>query len=117
MGWTKVLSESELPAGSRQVVQVDGRKLLLLNHEGTIHAVSNSCPHMNLPMKNGKITPEGELVCPFHRSAFNLCTGAASTWTPFPPVVGQLMGKLKAETPLPVFATRIEDGDILVEVA
>lgn len=116
MGWTKVLAESALPAGARQVVTVEGQKILLLNHEAKIYAVANSCPHMKLPMKGGKITPDGAIVCPFHRSAFDLCSGEAKAWTPFPPVVGQLMGKLKAETPLPVFSTRTEDGSIWVEV-
>lgn len=116
MGWTKVLSEAELPAGARQVVDIGEQKVLLLNHEGKLYAVSNRCPHMGLPMKKGKITDDGALVCPFHRSAFDLCTGEAKTWTPFPPVVGQLMGMIKAETALPVFATRTEDGSIWVEM-
>jgi nitrite reductase/ring-hydroxylating ferredoxin subunit len=116
MGWTKALSESELPAGARQVVELEGHKVLLLNQEGKIHAVANSCPHMKLPMKKGKITEDGLIVCPFHRSAFDLTTGEPKEWTPFPPVIGQLMGKIKAETPLPVFATRVENGDIMVEV-
>ncbi len=116
MGWTKVLSESDLPQGARQVVTVDGQKILLLNHGAKIHAVANRCPHMNLPMKKGKITEDGAIVCPFHRSAFDLCSGEAKEWTPFPPVVGQLMGKIKAANPLPVFPTRTEDGSIWVEV-
>lgn len=116
MSWTKVLSASELPEGARQVVTVAGQKILLLHHNAKIYAVANRCPHLNLPLAKGKITPEGAIVCPFHRSAFDLCSGQPQCWTPFPPVVGQLMGKLKAENPLPVFATRTEEGSIWVEV-
>lgn len=117
MGWTKVLSEAELPAGARQVVKVEDQKVLLLNHGGTIYAVANSCPHLNLPMKKGKITEDGALVCPFHRSAFDLCTGEPKSWTPFPPVVGPLMGKVKDAAALPVFATKTEAGGIWVDLA
>ncbi len=115
MGWTKAIAAADLPADARQVVSLDGQKVLLLNHEGTIHAVANSCPHMKLPMKKGKIV-DGALVCPFHRSAFDLCSGTPQSWTPFPPGVGKVMGMIKSETPLPVFATKVEDGEIWVEV-
>ncbi len=115
MSWTNVLAASELPEGARKVVKVADQKVLLIHHEGKIHAVANSCPHLKLPMKSGKINENGELVCPFHRSAFNLCTGKASTWTPFPPVIGNIMGKLSAEQDLPVFSTKTENGEIWVE--
>jgi nitrite reductase/ring-hydroxylating ferredoxin subunit len=115
MSWTKVLATAELPEGARKVVKVADRKVLLIHHDGKIHAVANSCPHLNLPMKSGKINENGEIVCPFHRSAFNLCTGKASTWTPFPPVIGNIMGKLSAEQDLPVFSTKTENGEIWVE--
>ena len=102
-------------SGARKVVKVDGTKVLLLNHEGTIHAVANACPHLNLPMKKGKIDENGALVCPFHRTAFDLCSGKPSNWTPFPPVVGPMMGSLGAQKDLPVFSAKTEGGEIWVE--
>lgn len=116
MSWTTVLAASELPEGTRKVVKVADKKVLLIHHNGTIHAVANACPHLNLPMKSGKINDNGELVCPFHRSAFNLCTGKASTWTPFPPVIGNVMGMMSAEKDLPVFPAKVENGEICVDV-
>jgi nitrite reductase/ring-hydroxylating ferredoxin subunit len=116
MSWTNVLAASELPEGARKVVKVADQKVLLIHHEGKIHAVANSCPHLKLPMKSGKINENGELVCPFHRSAFDLCTGKASTWTPFPPVLGNLMGMMSAEQDLPVFPAKVENGEICVDV-
>ena len=117
MVWTKVLAQEDLPAGSRQVVKVAQQKVLLLNQAGTIYAVSNVCPHLKLPMKTGKVTPEGEIVCPFHRSAFKLCSGEVSQWTPFPPGVGKVLGMMSKEQKLPVFPTKIEAGSIWVDVA
>jgi nitrite reductase/ring-hydroxylating ferredoxin subunit len=115
MDWNKVLAESELPAGTKKVVTVAGKKILVINHESKIYAVANKCPHLSIPMKGGKITADGAIVCPLHRSSFDLCTGAVKEWSVFPPILGPLAGKVKAESPLPVFPTRIEDGSIWVE--
>jgi nitrite reductase/ring-hydroxylating ferredoxin subunit len=116
MVWTKALAANDLPPGSRQVVKLDQKAILLLNENGTIHAVSNQCPHLKLPMKSGKIE-NGAIVCPFHRSAFDLCSGAVKEWSPFPPVVGALMGKMSAEKALPVFPVRVENGEVQVDLA
>ncbi|NET51475.1 MAG: Rieske (2Fe-2S) protein, partial [Merismopedia sp. SIO2A8] len=70
MGWTKVLAESELGDGDRQVVKVEDRKIVVLKHEGKIHAVDNACPHLKLSIRKGKIV-DGAIVCPWHRSAFD----------------------------------------------
>jgi nitrite reductase/ring-hydroxylating ferredoxin subunit len=117
MTWTKVLASDALGVGERQVVKVNDRNVLLINNNGQIYAVDNLCPHLKLPMKKGKITADGSMiVCPWHKSAFNLCTGEVGEWTPWPPVVGKVMGMVSSEKPLPVFATRIEDGSIWVEI-
>ena len=114
MSWVKVLTESELPTGARQVVTVEGRSVLLINHNGQIYAVDNKCPHMKLSMKKGKITENNSLVCPWHRSAFDLATGEPTTWTPWPPGVGKVMAMMGTQKALPVFQTRTEDGGIWI---
>jgi len=114
MGWTKVLSETDLADGDRQVVKVEGRKIVVLKHEGTVHAVDNACPHLKLSIRKGKIV-DGAIVCPWHRSAFDLESGAVQTWTPFPPGVGKVMSLMSSEKSLPIFPTKVEDGSIWVD--
>ena len=114
MGWTKVLAESDLAEGGRQVVKVDDRKIVVLKHEGKIHAVDNACPHLKLSIRKGKIV-DGAIVCPWHRSAFDLESGDPKEWTPFPPVVGKVMGMMSAEKGLAIFSTKTEDGSIWVD--
>ena len=116
MTWVQALPRENLEAGGRQVVKIGDRKILLVDLDGKICAVNNACPHLKLPLKKGKIT-DGAIVCPFHRSAFDLCTGEVKNWTPFPPVVGNLLGKISTEKKLEVFPTRIESGKIWVDVA
>ncbi|HIK32828.1 MAG TPA: Rieske (2Fe-2S) protein [Oscillatoriales cyanobacterium M59_W2019_021] len=116
MAWIEVLAQDALPEGSREVVKVEDRSILLIHHQGQLYAVSNSCPHLKLPLKKGKLTEDCAIVCPFHRSAFDLKTGDVKNWTPFPPVVGQVLGMVSKEKTLPVFPTRIENGKIWVDV-
>jgi nitrite reductase/ring-hydroxylating ferredoxin subunit len=116
MNWTNVLSESELPEGARRVVTADGRELLLIHREGKIHAVSNHCTHMRAKMEKGEVTDENTIVCPRHRSAFDLGSGAVEAWVPWPPVVGRALSAISQENALPVFPTKVEDGSIWVAV-
>ncbi len=115
MAWQKALSENALASGGRQVVEIGEKKILLLKYEGQVYAIANQCPHLKLPMKKGKIT-QGAIVCPWHRSAFDLCTGEVKDWTPFPPVVGKVLAMVSSEQTLPVFPTRLEEGSIWVDV-
>ncbi|MEY2831976.1 MAG: hypothetical protein RLZZ574_1234 [Cyanobacteriota bacterium] len=116
MVWTKALAVDALGTGTRQVVKLQERSLLLLNEAGNIYAVDNICPHLKLPLKKAKINANGALVCPWHRSEFDLATGNVKTWCPFPPVVGGLFGKISPEKNLGVFPTKVEDGQILVDL-
>jgi nitrite reductase/ring-hydroxylating ferredoxin subunit len=98
------------------VVKVEQRKILLIHHNNQVFAVENSCPHLKLPLQKGKITDDGAIVCPFHRSAFDLCTGNSQDWTPFPPGIGKVMGMISKEKALAVFPTRVEEGSIWVSL-
>lgn len=115
MSWIKVL-ESTLAPGDREVVAAGAKKILVLNHQGNYYALDNACPHLKLPMKKGKITDDGAIVCPFHRSIFDLATGAVKEWSPWPPVVGQVLGKVSSEQAIAVFPVKVEAGSVWVEV-
>jgi nitrite reductase/ring-hydroxylating ferredoxin subunit len=115
MGWTKVLAADALAPGAREVVNVGKRKILLLNHENQLYAVDNACPHLKLPLKNGKIE-DGAIVCPTHRSAFDLSTGQVNLWCPWPPGVGKVLSLISQQKTLPVFPVRVEEGSIWIHV-
>jgi nitrite reductase/ring-hydroxylating ferredoxin subunit len=115
MSWTKVLSVDALAPGVRQVVKVGDRSILVINHDGQLHAVDSRCPHLKLSMKKGKITSDGTIACPWHRSSFDLCTGEVKEWITWPPVVNKAMGMVSKEQALPVFPIRVEEGSIWVD--
>lgn len=111
----KVLPVADVPENTRRVVDVGEYKVLVIHSGGKFFAVDNHCPHMKLPLKNGKLTDDGGITCPFHRSAFDLETGDVKEWSPWPPVVGKALGSLARERALPVFATEVKDGWLWIE--
>lgn len=116
MAWMKALAADLLSEGERRVIELEDHKILLIHHEGKIYAVLNACPHMGLSLKRGEVTEDEELVCPWHHSRFNLATGEVKAWTPWPPVVGKVLGSLADEKALPVFSTKVEGGNIWVNL-
>ncbi len=110
MVMTKVFPVDEVPEETRKVVEVGKYKLLVIHTGGNFFAVENRCPHLNLPLKNGKLTDDHAIVCPFHHSAFDLHSGDVKAWSPWPPVVGKALGSIAREKALPVFKTSIKEG-------
>ncbi len=114
MTWHKAITENQLPAGAKQVVKAGTQSVLLINHCGKIHAVSPSCPHWGLPLEPGRLTDDCGLICPWHRSAFDLESGDVKAWAPWPPGLGRVLGATSRRKVLPTYATRVEDGFIWV---
>jgi 3-phenylpropionate/trans-cinnamate dioxygenase ferredoxin subunit len=99
--FARALKESDLPAGGRQVVEIAGKAVLLLNTGGKIHAVSNICSHANEKLECGRASASW-IACPVHGARFDLATGAAKN----PP----------ATRPIAVYAVRVVDEWIEVRV-
>ena len=62
------------PGGTKQV-EVDGEKVLLLRDGDAVHAVGATCPHAGGPLAEG-IRNGDRIVCPWHKAAFCIRTGA-----------------------------------------
>ena len=43
MKWIDVLEEARLPEGGREVVEVNGKNVLLVRHQGQVYAVAACC--------------------------------------------------------------------------
>ena len=116
MEWKTSINLSQLQKNNRQTETIDGNKILFIWHDEQVHAVQAQCPHLKLPLAKGTINDECELVCPFHKSAFDLKTGAVKCWSPWPPVLGALVSKLSKPKELRVYPTRVDDDQIYVEL-
>jgi nitrite reductase/ring-hydroxylating ferredoxin subunit len=66
-------SLSSLEPNSKQEFEVEGiedAKVLLINYDGQVHALSPRCTHYGAPLKNGVLGAGGRLTCPWHGGMF-----------------------------------------------
>jgi 3-phenylpropionate/trans-cinnamate dioxygenase ferredoxin subunit len=90
MGRHVVALASELPAGQRKIVTLEGRAVGVFNVNGKFYALKNNCPHQQAPLCRGTVTGmtlpsapgeyvygrEGEIIrCPWHGWEFDITTG------------------------------------------
>jgi nitrite reductase/ring-hydroxylating ferredoxin subunit len=85
-----VASVDEVPAGTRKIVDVDGRSIGVFNVNGNYFAMRNTCPHAGGPLCQGQTSGlvtsaepgsyeyrrRGEFIrCPWHQWEFDIRTG------------------------------------------
>ena len=100
MPFERALALDQLAPGSHAKVFAGGQPILLSNLDGRVHAVHDTCLHRGGSLYAGDYEGE-EVVCPLHFWGFNLKTGVC---TQVPSAV------------LRVFPTKVENGEIYVEV-
>lgn len=78
MSWTEVCPLSDLPPGSREVVEIDDVFIAVFNVSGQLYAIENICTHDGAPLTGGCVEND-VIICPRHGARFSLETGAALT--------------------------------------
>lgn len=100
--WIRLCGVEEAPAEGQVCEAKAGEfDICLARVGGKLQAVDNWCPHRRGPLGQGWIENKA-VVCPWHSWAFDLETGAAD----YPE--GEKVG---------VFPTRVEGGDVLVDIS
>ena len=126
----------EFPAGTRKLVDIKGRPIVVFNVNGEFFALANRCPHQGGSLYHGRLvglieasepgcyrySRRGEIVrCPWHGWEFDLRTG--KSWCEpdrvrarqFPvsiaPGATLVEGRYVAET----FPVRVEDDYVVLE--
>ena len=72
--WIQVATLEELPLGTMKRVEVDGRRYLVANANGSYYAVDELCSHEDVSLYLGCIQGDN-IKCSLHRSRFSLKTG------------------------------------------
>ncbi|MEO8266278.1 MAG: Rieske 2Fe-2S domain-containing protein [Ilumatobacteraceae bacterium] len=72
--WVVIGTAAELVKRRKTVVEIDGRQILVLAHDGQFFAFDNICRHQQRELSKGVIL-NGKIVCPGHQWAFALDTG------------------------------------------
>ena len=101
MAFMKAASTKDLQPASMIGVEVNGKEILLTNLDGKYFAIGNRCTHLSCLLSDGSLK-EGNVTCPCHMSIFNVKTGDV------------IRGP--ARKPEPMFETKIEGEEILVNV-
>ena len=112
--FAEVARTDELKSGTMKMVTAAGREILLARFEEKYYAADNGCPHMRGDLSRGKLT--GTVVtCPRHSSQFDISNGQVVRWLKGG-LVSKMAGALKRPSNLTVYAVKVEDGRVLVEV-
>lgn len=69
-----VADSSDLEEGKGRPYQVEGHRIALVRHEGTVYAVDDLCPHADASLAFGPVE-NGCIACPWHFAEFRLATG------------------------------------------
>src|SRR4051812_32585706 len=97
-----VVDSDELKMGESREVDAGGMKVLLIRRlDGSYIASHPLCPHYRLPLQGCVVTAD-HVRCPWHHSCFSLRDGTVVQ----PPAIDGLH----------TYATRIENGKVIVEI-
>ncbi len=108
--WTSVAETitvcraDELPEGQMRLVEAGERKIGVFRcGDGELYAIEDRCSHDDGPLAEGEFDAGACTVeCPRHGSLFDLRSGRPKT--------------LPAFQPVDIFAARVEDGEVKLEV-
>lgn len=105
----------EVSEGRMKEVAVQDRVVLIANVGGKYYAVAGKCPHLGGRLAQGKL--EGSVVtCPKHGSRFDVTDGHVVRWLKQSGVLSKVGSMVRPERPLMVYKTRVEGGEIMVEI-
>ena len=97
--WTEVAAVSELTPDKPVRVSAGGVPVVVVLHEGAVHALSATCTHAGGPLDEGDIV-DGSVRCPWHSSRFALTDGKV------------LRGPAVSDEP--AWEVRVDDGRVAV---
>jgi 3-phenylpropionate/trans-cinnamate dioxygenase ferredoxin component len=100
----RVCSLDEIAPGTAKRVQVEGHTIALVRIDDEVYAIGDRCSHADISLSEGDVlAEERQIECWKHGSTFSLETGEPQT--------------LPATRPVPVYAVRIVDGEVEIELS
>ena len=98
--FVKVAKISEVPPGTRKLVDFEEVTVALFNLEGQFYCIEDVCTHDGGPVAEGEL--DGFTIeCPRHGALFDIRDGAVLS--------------MPAVTPVPIYEVKVEGDDIFVE--
>lgn len=97
----KVAAASDIPPGTVNVYELNGRQIAVCNVDGTFHAIDDVCTHDGGSLDQGELDGT-QIECPRHGARFDVTTGKALT--------------LPAVSPVKSYPVQVDGDDIKVQV-
>jgi len=100
----RVCETKDVPPGEARRFHLDGREIAVVNlGEEGFRALDAICSHEKYYLDEGEVDVDFETIeCPKHGSSFDLNTGKPRS--------------LPATQPVEVFAAKVENDDVMIEV-
>ena len=74
MAFLRAAKKDEIPSGTIQEFQLNGKTVAIANVDGKLFAISNVCLHRGGPLGQGEL--DGKVVtCPWHGWQYDVTTG------------------------------------------
>jgi len=112
VAFVAVAKKDEIPEGTMTGVEAGGRKLLVANVGGSLHAMDATCSHTGGDLTKGKL--RGNVVtCPRHGAQYDVTTGRVVKNVGFA-VKALTVGRSAAD--LNSYEVMVEGEDVKVDV-
>jgi 3-phenylpropionate/trans-cinnamate dioxygenase ferredoxin component len=103
VSFVRVAALEEIDDGDVLGVQAQGKPVCLARVGDVVHAFADNCSHRDFPLSQGELDPDDcSITCEWHGARFDIRTGNALS--------------LPATRPIRVYACRVEDGAVYVDV-
>ena len=97
----QVANLQEISVGTRKKFVVQGRDLILINHDGKILAFDEKCSHRGCSLLKGALVGNS-VECPCHSARFNIISGKVTQGP--------------ATKPITVYQVTVENGTISINI-
>ena len=121
----RVGSVADLADGRLHTVDASGTAVVVGLSGETLCAARNRCPHLGFSLTKGPggvKYDDGQVVCPWHNSVFDLASGENRDWAPgfagrdMPRWSRRLIALGKKPAPLTTYPVVVEGDDVYVEL-
>jgi 3-phenylpropionate/trans-cinnamate dioxygenase ferredoxin subunit len=110
----QLAAAADIPPNSMRAFEVGGRRILVVNLDGSFHALDDLCPHLAIPLSRGELK-DGCVICPGHGSVFNVKNGTAIRWVGMPITWLSRLIRGRASDAR-VYPLQVENDQLLVEL-
>jgi 3-phenylpropionate/trans-cinnamate dioxygenase ferredoxin component len=101
MSWVVLTATDSIEDGHAEVFEAGGHRIALCRTDGEFYAIDDVCTHDGGSLDQGQLTGK-QIECPRHGARFDIVTGRALC--------------LPAVRPVRTYPTRVNDGQVEVEI-